>query len=158
MTLPVRHRAGGLLGRAFPATGWGGPAAAEFDELWERMNRLMESAAAAPAGLAWSPAADMRETDDAYVIEAELPGVKRDDIHIEMNDREVRITGEYKEQEREGVLRHSTRRTGHFEYQVVLPADVKADEVSATLSDGVLTVTAPKAEAAKPRHIEITGS
>jgi HSP20 family protein len=138
--------------------GWSGPAAAEFDELWERMNRLMEGAAAVPAGLAWSPAADLRETDDAYVIEAELPGVKRDDIHIEMNDREVRITGECGEQEREGVLRRSTRRTGHFEYQAILPTDVKADEVSATLSDGVLTVTAPKAEAAKPRHIEITGS
>ncbi|PZH20799.1 heat-shock protein Hsp20 [Streptomyces sp. NTH33] len=158
MTLPVRHRAGGLLGRALPGLGWGEPAAAEFDELWERMNRLMESAAAAPAGLAWSPAADIRETDDAYVIEAELPGVKRDDIHIEMSEREVRITGEYKEQEREGVLRRSTRRTGHFEYQALLPADVKAEEVSATLDNGVLTVTAPKAEAAKPRHIEITGS
>ncbi|WP_073952118.1 Hsp20/alpha crystallin family protein [Streptomyces kebangsaanensis] len=157
MTLPVRHRAGSLLGRAFPALGWSEPAAAEFDELWERMNRLMEGAAAASSGLAWSPAADMRETDDAYVIEAELPGVKRDDVHIEMSDREVRITGEYKEQEREGVLRRSTRRTGHFEYQALLPADVRAEEVSATLSEGVLTVTAPKAEAAKPRHIEITG-
>ncbi|WNM32100.1 Hsp20/alpha crystallin family protein [Streptomyces sp. Li-HN-5-11] len=158
MTLPVRHRAGSLLGRAFPAGGWNEPAAAEFDELWERMNRLMESAAAAPAGLAWSPAADMRETDDAYVIEAELPGVKRDDIDIEMSDREVRIKGTYKEQEREGVLRRGTRRTGSFEYHAVLPADVKAEEAGATLSDGVLTVTLPKAQAAKPRRIEITGS
>ncbi|MER6122112.1 Hsp20/alpha crystallin family protein [Streptomyces sp. NPDC001795] len=158
MTLPVRHRPGSLLGRAFPTFGWGEPVAAEFDELFERMNRLLETAATAPAARAWSPAADMRETDDAYVIEAELPGVKGDDIDIEMSEREVHITGEYKEREREGVLRRSTRRTGHFEYDALLPTDVKTDDVNATLSDGVLTVTVPKAQAAKPRHIAITGS
>ncbi len=75
------------------------------------MNRLLEGAATAPA--AWSPAADMRETDDAYLIEAEPPGIKRDDIDIEMSEREVHITGDCKEREREGVLRRSTRRTGH---------------------------------------------
>lgn len=158
MTLPVRRRPGNLLERAFPALGWGEPVAAEFDELFDRMSRLLESAASAPAALAWSPAADLRETDDSYVVEAELPGVKRDDIDIEMSERGLRITGEYKEREREGVVRRSSRRAGHFEYQALLPAAVKADEVNATLSEGVLTVTVPKAQAAKPRHIEITGS
>ncbi|MGW0738215.1 Hsp20/alpha crystallin family protein [Streptomyces sp. NPDC002851] len=61
-------------------------------------------------------------------------------------------------QQREGVLRRSTRRTGCFEYRAALPADVKADEVSATLHDGVLTVTVPKAQATRPRHIKITES
>jgi HSP20 family protein len=159
MNLPVRHRPGSLLERTFPTIGWGEPVAAEFDELWERMNRLLETATTAPSALAaWSPAADMRETDDAYVIEAELPGIKREDIAIEMAEREVRITGEYKEREREGVLRRGTRRSGHFEYRALLPTDVKAEEVNANLSDGVLTLTVPKAQAAKPRHIEITGS
>jgi HSP20 family protein len=100
----------------------------------------------------------MRETDDAYVIEAELAGIKRDDIDIEMSDRELHISGGYKERERAGVLRRSTRRTGHFEYQTLLPTDVTPDEVSATLHDGVLTVTVPKVQATKPRHIEITES
>ncbi|WP_369394443.1 Hsp20/alpha crystallin family protein [Streptomyces sp. CG1] len=154
MTLPVRRRPGRLLER--PGFGWGEPIAAEFEDLFERMSRLLEGPATAPTALAWSPAADMRETDDAYVIEAELPGIKRDDI--EMSERELRITGEYKEREREGVLRRSTRRTGWFEYQAPLPADVKADEVNASLHEGVLTVTVPKAQAAKPRHIEITES
>ncbi|MGW1049362.1 Hsp20/alpha crystallin family protein [Streptomyces sp. NPDC001118] len=159
MTLPVRHRHGSLLERPFHAFGWGEPVAAEFDELFERMNRLLEgAAAAAPAAMAWSPAADMRETDDAYVIEAELPGIKRDDIDIEMGARELRITGEYKEQEREGVLRRSTRRSGRFEYAALLPADVRSEEVHATLCDGMLTVTVPKAQATKPRHIEIAES
>lgn len=158
MTLPVRHRPGSLLERSLPALHWGEPIAAEFDDLFERMSRLLEGAAAGPAVLAWSPAADMRETDDAYVIEAEVPGIKRDDIDIEMSERELHITGEYKEQEREGVLRRSTRRTGRFEYQALLPADVRAEEVSATLHDGVLTVTAPKAQTTKPRHVEIAES
>lgn len=156
MTLPVRHRPGSMLER-FPGFGWGGPTAAEFDEFFDRMSRMLEGAAA-PAAWAWVPAADMRETDDAYVIEAELPGIKRDDIDIEMSEREVRITGAYKEQQREGVVRHSTRRGGCFEYQATLPADVRSDDVSATLHDGVLTVTVPKAQATKPRHIEITES
>jgi HSP20 family protein len=158
MTLPVRHRPGTLLERSLPRFGWGEPIAGEFEELFERMNRLLERAAAAPAALAWSPAADMRETDEAYVIEAELAGIKRDDIDIEMSDRELHISGGYKERERAGVLRRSTRRTGHFEYQTLLPTDVTPDEVSATLHDGVLTVTVPKVQATKPRHIEITES
>ncbi|MDT0469509.1 Hsp20/alpha crystallin family protein [Streptomyces gibsoniae] len=91
-------------------------------------------------------------------VEAELPGVERDDIDVEVSERELRITGDYKEREREGVLRRSTRRTGRFEYRALLPADVKSDEVKATLSDGVLTVTVPKARATKLRHIKITGS
>ncbi|ALO92384.1 Heat shock protein Hsp20 [Streptomyces hygroscopicus subsp. limoneus] len=157
MTLPVRRRPGSLLER-FPAFGWGEPVAAEFDDLLERMNRLLEAAATAPAALAWSPAAELRDTDAACVVAAELPGVKRDDIDIEISERELRITGEYEEREREGVLRRSTRHTGHFEYDALLPTDVKADEVNATLSDGVLTVTVPKAQAAKARHIEIAES
>ncbi|MFF3734501.1 Hsp20/alpha crystallin family protein [Streptomyces sp. NPDC002476] len=66
------------------------------------------------------------------------------------------ITGEYKQCEREGILRRSTRRTGRFEYWALLPADVKAEEITAELVDGVLTITAPKGQAARPHHIEIT--
>ncbi|MGW3066847.1 Hsp20/alpha crystallin family protein, partial [Streptomyces sp. NPDC001130] len=60
--------------------------------------------------------------------------------------------------EREGVLRRSTRRSGRFEYAALLPADVRSEEVHATLCDGMLTVTVPKAQATKPRHIEIAES
>ncbi|MFD1663021.1 Hsp20/alpha crystallin family protein [Streptomyces caeni] len=158
MTLPVRHRPGSLLERSFPARGRGEPAASGFDDLFERMSRLLETAATTPGTSAWAPAAEMRETDDAYVIEADLPGIERDAIDIEIGERELRITGECKEREREGVLRRSTRRTGRFVYRVLLPADVKADEISASLGEGVLTVTAPKVRAAAPRHIRITES
>ncbi|MDF0376559.1 Hsp20/alpha crystallin family protein [[Kitasatospora] papulosa] len=157
MVLPVVHRRPGqLMDRPFPALGWGKSAATEFDELFERMNRFLEAAGAEPVTGAWSPLADMHETDNSYVVEAELPGIEREDIDVEISDRELRISGEYKECEREGVLRHSTRRTGHFAFQALLPADVKADEVTASLSDGVLTVTVPKAQKAKAHHVEIT--
>jgi HSP20 family protein len=156
MTLPVHRRPGRLLERPFPTLGWGEPIAAEFDDLFQRMNRFLEAASTAPAIRAWSPLADLHETDDAYVVEAELPGIECDDIDVEVSERELCITGEYKECEREGVLRHSTRRTGRCEYRALLPTDVKAEEITAALANGVLTVTIPKAQAATPRHIEIT--
>ncbi|MFF4948846.1 Hsp20/alpha crystallin family protein [Streptomyces chattanoogensis] len=154
MTLPARHRPGHLLERGFP---WGEPLTAEFDELFERMSRFLESAAPSlPQATAWTPAADLHETNEAYTVECELPGLKRDDIDIEVSGQEMCITGELKEREREGVMRRATRRTGRFEYRALLPAEVKSEEVSASLTDGVLTVTIPKAQAVKPRHIEIT--
>ncbi|MDF3292702.1 Hsp20/alpha crystallin family protein [Streptomyces silvisoli] len=157
MTHPVRHRPGHVLERI---PGLGEPMAAEFDELFDRMNRFLESAAAVPSVAvrgAWVPLADMQETDEAYVIEVELPGIKRQDIDVQLSERELCITGEYKEREREGTLRRATRRTGHFEYRALLPSEVKTEKISASLTDGVLTVTVPKAQAAKPRHIEIKG-
>ena len=98
----------------------------------------------------------MEETDDAYVVEIDLPGVKRDDIDIQLSDRQLTVSGEIKEKERTGILRRRTRRVGQFSYSVTLPADVDADKVSAHLDDGVLTVRVPKPEQAKPRRIEIT--
>lgn len=65
--------------------------------------------------------------------------------------------GEIEEKERTGVLRHRTRRTGRFDCRVTLPQDTDEEHISAELADGVLTVTVPKAQKAKPRRIEITG-
>ncbi|MFE9442144.1 Hsp20/alpha crystallin family protein [Streptomyces sp. NPDC006602] len=160
MSLPVRRGTSGRLAeRRLP--GWVSDPLAEFNELFGRVGNLLESTvggAMAPAteAMAWSPLADVSETDDAYEIEVEVPGVNRDDIDIEMSDRELVISGEFKERERTGVLRRSTRRTGRFEYRTVLPGDIDAEGVDARLGDGVLTVKVPKAEAAKPHRIEIT--
>jgi HSP20 family protein len=158
MTLPARRAPGGRLAeRRFP--GWAGDPLAEFDDLFGRIGNLLESTVGgglAPTAGAWAPTADVSETDDAYLIEVDLPGVKRDDIDIEMGERELAISGEFKERERAGALRRGTRRTGRFEFRTVLPGEVNAEGVSASLTDGVLTVNIPKAEAARPRHIEIT--
>ncbi|MFC9916434.1 Hsp20/alpha crystallin family protein [Streptomyces sp. NPDC059862] len=158
MTLPVRRGTGSRLAeRRFP--GWAGDPLAEFDDLFSRIGNLLETTVGgglAPTAGAWAPMADLSETDDAYLIEVDLPGVKRDDIDIEMSERELAISGEFKERERAGVLRRGTRRTGRFGFRTLLPGEVNAEGVSATLADGVLTVNVPKVEAAKPRHIEIT--
>ena len=108
-----------------------------------------------PEGTSWSPMVNLEEQDDSYVIEAELPGVKREDVNIELVGNELAITGEIKEQERKGVLRQRTRRTGRFEYRVGLPDHVDAGKVDATLDNGVLTVRVPKAERAQRRKIEV---
>lgn len=84
-----------------------------------------------------------------------MPGVKREDVNIELRANEVRITGEMKEKERTGVLRRQTRRVGQFEYIVSLPGDIDPDKVEAALHDGVLTVRLGKAAASQPRHIEV---
>ena len=129
----------------------------EFTDLYERMGRLLEHGLAefdrAVGG--WSPAVDLEETDDAYLVEAELPGVKQDDINVEYREGELTISGELKEKERIGVLRRRTRRTGRFDYRVVLPTEIEADKIDASLVDGVLTVTIPKVETARPRRIQI---
>jgi HSP20 family protein len=105
---------------------------------------------------AWVPAVDIEETEDAWHIEAELPGVKRDDVNVELRDSELLITGEIKERERKGILRRRTRRTGRFEYRVMLPGEFDPDQVEAKLNGGVLSVRVPKAEQARPRRIEVT--
>src|ERR1700732_3630135 len=105
----------------------------------------------------WIPLADLSETDDAYVVEVDLPGVNRDQIGIQLQDRELVITGEIPESEQKGRRHRRSRRTGRFEFRTYLPGDVNADAVDAQLSNGVLTVTIPKSQEAQPRKIEIKG-
>jgi HSP20 family protein len=132
----------------------------EFEDLYTQMGRLWESAfgSGGPAAAAgWAPIADLCETEDAYVAEIEVPGVKREDLAVDLTGNELTVTGEVKEAGHEGVVRRRARRSGRFEYRTTLPRDVDAEQVSAALADGVLTVRVPKVEAAKPRKIEIQG-
>jgi HSP20 family protein len=102
----------------------------------------------------WRPLAETEETDDAYVVRAELPGFKRDDVHVDLNGNELNISGEMREGEKGKALR---RRYGKFMYRTTLPADADPDKIDGELSDGVLTVRVPKSEQGKPRRIEIKG-
>jgi HSP20 family protein len=134
----------------------------EFEDIYDRMGQLMNFAfgdlgLVRPGGAPWSPLAEVSETDDAYLVHVELPGIRKDQVDVQLVDRELVISGDIKESEN-GRRRRSSRRTGRFEYRTYLPADVKADQVSAQLADGVLTVTVPKSEAAKPRRIEVKAS
>lgn len=156
MTLPIRRHHRPLAERRGV---WARDPLSEFDDLFDRMGTLLESTVGglAPAVERWAPNADFYETDDAYLIEADLPGIRREDVDVEIAERELTITGEMKEEVREGhTLRRGTRRTGRFEYRTTLPSQVKEDEVSASLTNGVLTVRVPKAPDTKARHVEIT--
>lgn len=135
---------------------------AEFDDLISQMGGLLESTVggAAPSTVVptWTPLADVTETDDAYQVDVELPGIKSKDVDVEVSGQELVVSGEIKERERKGILRRGTRRTGRFEYRILLPGEVNTEGIKANMTDGVLTITVPKAEVAKPRHIEITES
>ncbi len=130
----------------------------EFEQLQEEMGRLVQSIWS-PAGVgnggAWTPFADVEETEDAWIIEVDLPGVDRKDVKVEMRNSELAISGEVKEKERKGVLRRRARRTGHFEYHVTLPGESDEEHIEAKLHDGILTVRVPKTEQAKRRRVEV---
>lgn len=130
----------------------------ELEQLQDHIDRLMQTAWSRPGagnGGTWMPIADIEETEDAWVIEAEVPGVDPKDVNVELRDSELVISGEIKERERKGVLRRQTRRTGQFEYRVTLPGQSDAEHVEASLHEGVLTVRVPKAQQARPRRIEV---
>ena len=133
-----------------------------FDPFAE-LNRLREHLWALPPrwGTDWFgpltdgfvPVADIEETDDAWTIEAELPGVAKKDIEIRNNT--VVITGERKQKERKGILRQKKRVTGNFRYEVTLPGDLDETNIDAKLDHGELTVRVPKSAADQPRKISV---
>ena len=127
----------------------------DFDAQFESLVQQVFGPASSPAERAWRPATAVSETESAYVVELEVPGVKREDLTIEVEDGRLAVAGELKETEN-GTLRSRTRRTGRFEYRTRLPRGVDADGIGAELADGVLTVTIAKPETATPRRIEIT--
>jgi HSP20 family protein len=150
--LPAR-RSGRTLTLADPST--------ELEDIYDRMGQLMNFAFGdlGPGRLTempWVPAADLAENDQAYVVHVEVPGVRKDQLNVQVVDRELVITGEITEQSN-GRRHRSTRRTGKFEYRALLPGDINPDQVSAELADGVLTVTVPKSQQAKPRQVKVAG-
>jgi HSP20 family protein len=121
-----------------------------------RMRELMEDVfQGLPAGIDFAPGGELHETDEAFTVELDLPGVDKKDINIEMSDRRLTVRGERVVKEKEGVMRHSTRVTGTFSYEAILPCPIDEPKVTAQLSDGVLTITMPKASEAKSTHITV---
>jgi HSP20 family protein len=137
-----------------PMTRW--DPASDLQSLSTLMSRFLEGFGDAPPVLdgGFVPAADIEETDNAFIIEVELPGISKKDVDVSISGRRLTISGERKERERTGVLRRRVRSMGSFRYEVVLPADVNEDSVDARLHDGVLTVQVAK-RAADNHHVEI---
>ncbi len=105
----------------------------------------------------WSPALDLYQNNDNVVAVLELAGMRKEDIEISLHDGMLTISGERKRSSANGEKAERTERyVGSFRRTVSLPVQVDANKVSATYRDGILTVTLPKAEEAKPKRIEVS--
>ena len=108
---------------------------------------------------AWSPAVDIHETEDGYVLKAELPGINKDDVRIDIHEHTLTLSGQrqYESAVKDEHYHRVERAYGTFRRSFVLPAMVDQDKVQATYKDGVLELHLPKSEAAKPKRIAING-
>ena len=105
----------------------------------------------------WSPALDLYESGDHFVAVVELPGMRKEDIDISLHDGTLTISGERKRESNNGETAQRTERyVGAFRRSITLPTRVDASKVNVTYQDGVLKVTLPKAEEAKPKQIQVS--
>jgi len=134
--------------------------AREMMSLRDAMDRLFDDAFTRPLSLkdTWSvPAIDMYQTDDEIVVKAALPGIKSDEVQINITGEVLTLKGEVKqsEEKKEKAWHIREQRYGSFERSVVLPTDVVADKAKAEFENGILTITLPKADEVKPRTITV---
>lgn len=134
-----------------PGAVW--PSFGRLLNLNDELDRLFE----APL-TAWAPALDVREDKEKFTVNLELPGLKREDISVHLEDGSLIISGERKsEPVGEGTEIHRQERYyGKFSRALTLPAAVAVGQVKAAFKDGILSVTLPKAEEAKPKQIDVT--
>lgn len=105
----------------------------------------------------FTPACEVSETDEHYLMSVDLPGMKKEDIKIEVSDNVLTVSGERKRESSEKGQRvqHYEKSYGFFKRSFSLPSSIEADKVEARYEDGVVELYLPKVQAAKPRHIEI---
>ena len=135
--------------------------AREMMTLREAMDRLFDDALTRPLRLsinAWSvPAVDMYQTDNEVVVKAALPGIKADEVQINITGELLSLKGEVKQENetKEKAYHIREQRWGTFERSIALPTQVVADKAKAEFENGILTITLPKAEEVKPKTITI---
>lgn len=131
-----------------------------LEQMESEMDRLMRSflsSSQGAQGMGWSPSVDMVDTDGEYTVTAELPGVKPEDVHVEIDEGVLTLKGE-KRDEREEKTRNRRifeREYGSFERSFTLPRSVDPENVEAEFKNGILTVHLPKREESMGRKIEI---
>src|SRR5262245_49331070 len=133
----------------------------EMFDLQRSINRLFEDASGSvnsdTAISAWTPAVDIFEDENQFLIKAELPEVGREDVKVSLNENTLSITGERRienEEKREGYHRVE-RRYGQFYRSFTLPPNADPERISAQFKEGVLRLSIPKREEAKPKQIEV---
>jgi HSP20 family protein len=136
----------------------------DLEDMQRRFSTLLDIAPTGNGGekemltfTEWAPSVDISEDDKEFIVKAELPDVKREDIKVNVENGVLTITGERKfEKEEKGKKYHRIERSyGSFTRSFTLPEAVKADKVSAEFKDGLLHVRLPKDESAKPKTIAV---
>ncbi|GAB4433893.1 MAG: Hsp20/alpha crystallin family protein [Chloroflexi bacterium OHK40] len=130
----------------------------EMTSLRDAMSQLLAESFVWPgrAPFAGQPAMDLYETDQEFVVKLAVPGLKADSFEITMRENELTIHARTEAEQPEGARYHlQERRFGEFTRSVCFPSPVHADKVQARLADGILTIRAPKVEAARPRRIAV---
>ncbi len=133
-----------------------------LQDLETQMNRLLGEFGGqlSPLEGAWMPAADLRETDDHYIVELDIPGMKKEELDITAIDNVLTVKGERQSEHKEGEdeergYRRYERQYGRFERSFEIPGGFDAENVEAQYEEGVLRIKLPKREEAKPRQIDV---
>ena len=150
---------------------WRRPALASWqgfgrvNDFQDEIERLFGAPLAALTGSgevakSWAPALDVHEDKDSYVVKTELPGMKREDIQVSFHEGSLSISGERKNEtkHKDAEVYRAERFVGRFQRTLVLPSPVAVEKVKAQYKDGVLTISLPKTEEAKPKQIEVQAS
>jgi HSP20 family protein len=139
------------------------PTFGRLSELRNEIDRLFESPLSELTGQSqllsgWTPALDVYEEKDSFVVRAELPGMKKEEIEVSFHDGSLSLSGERKSETKheDAEVYRAERFFGRFQRTISLPATVAADKIKAAYKDGVLTVTLPKTEEAKPKQIDVS--
>jgi len=141
------------------------PAFGRLTDLRDEIDRLFESPLAELARTShllsgWTPVLDVYEDKDNLFVKVELPGMKREEIEVSLHEGSLSISGERKSEQKyqNAEVYRAERFFGRFQRTVTLPTPVAADKVKAQYKDGILSITLPKTEEAKPKHIDVNVS
>ena len=137
----------------------------EIDRFKQQMDRMFDNffgseTDVSEASAMWYPSVDIKETKDDFVLMAEVPGMSKDDIKINISENTLTIRGEKREEKKEEDHNYHRveRRYGKFQRSFTLPTQIQGNKVKAAYKDGILTITMPKKEEVKPKEIPITVS
>lgn len=136
----------------------------ELEDMHRRLTTLFDSGRTHRRGekgelalAEWEPAVDIHEDEKAYIVRAELPDMKKEDVHVSLENGVLTMSGERKmEKEEKGRKYHRVERSyGSFLRSFALPEDIDPKKVNASYKDGLLTITVAKSEGTKPKHVEV---
>jgi HSP20 family protein len=152
MAQPIRRGSRFPVSLFEPTPPW--DPASELEYLRDRMGRLYDQITPqGPGQPPWQPDIEVDETEEFYLVKAELPGITRDNVELQVDEHSLTITGSVSDEQGEHTMH---RRSGRFFYRTVLPRDINTDKVQATMKEGILAIRLPKIKQAT-RRVQIRG-